>query len=273
MKAVQRAIARRVLSLWTPPDGMLGGVRSCTVADNARIHQGCSVVVTVDISHYFPSIDNRLVYSAILRLVGCSKVAALLTRLTTVNYHLPHGAPTSSTLANMIMEPTFLEIRERAARIDVNVSSWLDDFTFSGVRARDAINVAYEAFGKIGLRINRKKTRIMTSARAAQKITGVVANEGPSLGRERMREFRAAIRAARVGEVTEFHLERIKGQRAFAGMLNPAQAASLERLAVGLPEHGCPGGRPPARLRYGPCPMECEQGRGMPRRTRQSSAA
>ncbi len=273
LKVVQRAINRRILSMWTPPPGMLGGVRGCTVADNARTHTGSAVVVTIDIEKYFPSVDNRQVYGALLRLVGCSKVAALLTRLTTVNFHLPHGAPTSTTLANMVMEPAFLEVSERAARIGVRVSSWLDDFTFSGTRAREAIEIAYDAFGKHGLRINRKKTWIMRSERSAQETTGVVVNREPSLGRARMREYRLAIRTARAGPVTEYQLARIRGQRAFAAMVNAQQAAALERLANGLPEHGARGGEPPGCIRYGPCPLSCDQGRGMPRRGRQPRAA
>ncbi len=266
LKVVQRAIDRRILSMWMPPPGMFGGVRGCTVADNARLHAGSAVVVTVDVEKYFPSVDNRQVYGALLRLVGCSTVAALLTRLTTVNFHLPHGAPTSTTLANMVMEPTFLEISERAGQIGVRVSSWLDDFTFSGTRAREAIEIAYDAFGRLGLRINRKKTSIMRTERAAQETTGVVVNREPSLGRARMRECRLAIRAAKTGPVSRYQLERIRGQRAFAAMVNPDQASALERLAEGLPEHGAPGGEPPPpRVRYGPCPPECDQGRGMPR--------
>jgi hypothetical protein len=265
LKVVQHRIERRILSMWTPPGGMLGGVRGATIADNARIHAGSRWVVKTDIASYFPSVDNRLVYTAIRRLVGCREVAELLTRLTTVNYHLPHGAPTSTTLANMIMEPAFLEISRRAGRIGVSVSCWVDDYVFSGERAREAINIAYDVLGRLGLRLSRKKTRMMRTDRVAQEATGVVLNGGVSLGRERFRAIRQMIRAAKHTPPTEHQLLVIRGKLAFAAMVNERQAAALVRQAAGLPEHGAPGGKPPSPFHWEPCPPTCRLGRGMVR--------
>ncbi len=171
----------------------------------------------------------------------------------------------------MVMLRAFEEIEARAQRIGVRVSSWLDDFAFSGTRAREAIGFAYDAFGKLGLRISRKKTYIFRSDREAQEVTGLVLNHTPSLGRERIREFRRAIAAARAEDVTEYQLQRVRGQRAFAGMVNECQGAALARRAAGLPEHGVPAGRPPSRFVLAPC--TCALGRGMVRRMAQAHAA
>jgi RNA-directed DNA polymerase len=271
LKVVQRLIARRVLAAWRPPHGMFGAVRGCTVRDNAQVHAGSRVLVTIDIEQCFPSISDKRVYDAIKLFVVSREVAELLTRLTTANHHLPQGAPTSPVLANMVMLRAFEEIQARAQRIGVRVSSWLDDFAFSGTRAREAIGFAYDAFGKLGLRISRKKTYIFRSDLEAQEVTGLVLNRTASLGRERIREFRRAIAAARVEDVTEYQLQRVRGQRAFAGMVNERQAAALARRAVGLPEQGIPGGRPPSRFVLAPC--TCALGRGMVRRIAQAHAA
>ena len=181
LKVVQRLIARRVLSAWRAPHGMFGAVRGCTVRDNARVHAGSRLLVTIDIEQCFPSISDKLVFDAIKRLVVATDVAELLTRLTTANHHLPQGAPTSPVLANMVMLRAFEEISQRASRIGVRVSSWLDDFAFSGTRAREAIGFAYDAFGKLGLRISRKKTYILRGDRVAQELTGIVLNRRASL--------------------------------------------------------------------------------------------
>lgn len=271
LKRVQRLLARRVFSAWIPPPGMFGAVPGYTVRDNARFHAGDRLLVTIDIEQCFPSISDKLVFEAIRRLVMATDVAALLTRLTTANHHLPQGAPTSPVLANMVMLRAFEEISERASRIGVRVSSWLDDFAFSGTRAREAIGFAYDAFGKIGLLISRKKTYILRSEREAQKLTGIVLGRSASLGRKRIREFRRAIFAASAEDVTEYQLQRVRGQRAFAGMVNEHQAAALARRAASLPEHGRPGGRPPSRFALAPC--TCKLGRGMSRGVVHADAA
>ncbi len=271
LKRVQRLIARRVFSAWIPPHGMFGAVRGCTVRDNAQVHAGTRVLVTIDIERCFPSISDKLVFAAIKSLVVAKDVADLLTRLTTVNHHLPQGAPTSPVLANMVMLRAFEEIVGRASRIGVRVTSWLDDFAFSGARAREAIGFAYDAFGKLGLRISRKKTYIFRSDRVAQRVTGLVLNRTASLGRKRLREFRRAISEARIEHVTEYQLQRVRGQHAFAGMVNERQAAALARRAAGLPEHGVPGGRPRSRFALARC--TCGMGRGMERRVLHADAA
>lgn len=242
LKRVQRLIARRILSAWTPPYGMFGAIPGCTVGDNARVHAGSRVLVTIDIERCFPSISDKLVFDAIRQLVVATDVAALLTRVTTANHHLPQGAPTSPVLANMVMLRAFEEISERASRIGGRVSSWLDDFASSGTRAREAIGFAYDAFGKLGLRISREKTYILRSDRHAQELTGIVLNRAASLGRKRVREFRRAIFAASAEDVTDYQLQRVRGHRAFAVMVNERQAAALSRRAAALPQHGRPGG-------------------------------
>jgi hypothetical protein len=157
------------------------------------------------------------------------------------------------------------------------VSCWVDDYVFSGERAREGIEIAYEVLGKLGLRINRNKTRIMRRGRAAQEATGLVMNAGVSLGQERFRAYRratrAAMRAAASGAVTEHQLAVVRGHYAFARMVNRRQAMSLDRQGVGLPEHGLPGGRPPPRLLWAPCPPDCPLGHGMPRRGERPEAA
>lgn len=48
-----------------------------------------------------------------------------------------------------------------------------------------------------------------------------------------MREFRRAIFAASAEDLTEYQLQRVRGQRAFAGMVNEHQAAAHARRAKG----------------------------------------
>lgn len=262
LKVVQRAIGRRVLSRWVPPYGMFGAVPGRTLLDNARMHVGREVLVTVDVKDCFPSITNQLVYSALKCLVGAREVAELLTRLSTVNFHLPQGAPTSAMLANMVLAPAFTEMSSRARTIGVAVSSWIDDFAFSGARAPELIDVAYAALGKLGLRLGRQKVRIRRAREATLELTGLVVNRKTSLGRERIGEMRRAIFAARNDGVLEYELLRVRGQLSWAAQMNREQGRALARLAEPrLAANGFLVTRPKAIVE----PCTCALGRGMVR--------
>ncbi len=262
LKAVQRDVARCVFSAWQAPYGMFGAVAGRSLLHNAQMHSGRRVLVTIDIEKCFPSISNVAVYDAIHRLVGVTETAKLLTRLTTVGFHLPQGAPTSTVLANMVMQPAFDELRARAGRIGVAVSSWVDDFAFSGARAPELIGQAYEVFSRLGLRVARQKVHVFRSHREALRLTKLVLNRRPSLGRERINKIRSAILAAAHADVADWDLRRLRGQIAFARSISRQQGAALKRLAdQKLPTHGRPA--PPPRRRFAKVPCDCRFGRGM----------
>lgn len=264
LKSVQRGIARHILSGWRAPHGMFGAIPHRTLLQNAQVHAHRSTLVTIDIQRCFPSIDNRLVFAAVKRLVGATETAELITQLTTVNFHLPQGAPSSPLLANMVMQPAFEELRDRGKDIGVSVSSWIDDFAFSGCRARELIDIAYSAFGKLGLRISRPKIHIFRSHREAMELTKLILNRRASLGRDRLTELRRAIFAASDAAVTEYELRRLRGRLQFARTISAIQGAALGRLAARkLPDVVVPGRatRPASRFEVVAC--GCGFGRRM----------
>ena len=55
-----------------------------------------------------------------------------LTALTTFEYRLPQGAPTSPTLSNIVMEPIDKEIMDYANANGLVYSRYADDITVSG---------------------------------------------------------------------------------------------------------------------------------------------
>ena len=87
------------------------------------------------------------------------------------NRHLPQGAPTSPVLANLFIWSVDGQIREACAESGVEYSTWIDDLSFSGEKARDVIQVAVEVLHQSGLRLSHKKIKIMGS-RQSKTLTG-----------------------------------------------------------------------------------------------------
>lgn len=130
---VQKRIYRRLLKPICFPGHILGAVPKRSVRDNAERHLKSTLLVTLDIRQCFPSVTNLQVYRVWADLLGCSPpVAKLLTQLTTVGRHLPQGAATSPSLANLFIWMIDEPIRRLCEELSVAYSTWIDDLAFSG---------------------------------------------------------------------------------------------------------------------------------------------
>lgn len=181
LKALQRKINQVLLKPILFPDHICGAVSSRSISDNASRHLGAPLLVTIDIRRCFPSISNKQIYSTWADVLGCSaRVAALLTRLTTFERHLPQGAPTSPSLANIFIWSIDEPIRAECERLGIAYSTWIDDLAFSGERSREIIQFAIRVLASHKLAVSRSKIKVM-GPRATKLLTGT------RLGRDRVR--------------------------------------------------------------------------------------
>jgi RNA-directed DNA polymerase len=201
---VQKRIYRRLLKPICFPEHIFGAVPKRSVRDNAGRHLDAGLLVTLDIRQCFPSITNVQVYQVWRKLLGCSTpVARLLTQLTTFRRRLPQGAATSPLLANLFIWMIDQPIRKACADLDVAYSTWIDDLAFSGERARDLIQAATSVLGNHGLRLSRKKIRIM-GPRAIKLLTGTRLGAGQVRApKEKLSRVRSGIHKLRTGLVRE----------------------------------------------------------------------
>jgi RNA-directed DNA polymerase len=226
----QKRLNRRLLAPTCFPEHVFGGIRKRSVLDNAEYHHGAALLVTIDVKQCFPSITNKHVYAVWRELLGCAPpVASLLTRLTTFDRHLPQGAATSPMLANLFIWMIDAPIRTACKHLGVVYSTWIDDLAFSGERAREIIQVAAETLSANGLRISRKKVRIM-GPRAAKLITGTRLGSGAvRASREKVSRIRSGIHKLECGLVdadeTEKYIKGLIGQLRFIHRLCPRDAA------------------------------------------------
>ena len=72
-----------------------------------------------------------MVYNTLVEKGFSPDVASVITKLTTFKGHLPQGAPTSTTLANLVFLPTGLKLNEIAKQHNLRFTIFVDDVTFS----------------------------------------------------------------------------------------------------------------------------------------------
>jgi RNA-directed DNA polymerase len=191
------------------PEYICGGVKGRSVMMNVRYHEGTSLIVTMDIKAWFPSITEQHVYYVWRRILGCShKVARLMTTLTTYDGHLPQGAPTSTAIANLVLYSIDEPIRLASACFNVQYSSWVDDLVFSGANARLLIPIVVATFNKAGFRISRSKLKVMGPDKQ-RVVNGVTLGDIPGISRELRWRIRAALHRLQMGNIAEWELRNI----------------------------------------------------------------
>jgi retron-type reverse transcriptase len=229
LKLIQRRLLRQILSVVPVSPiahGYVPGRSSLTAAD---VHVGAEVLVQVDLASFFPSIGHGRV-RAIFEAVSygpavAADLAGLCTTATPLAVlrrrpmpdsptaaqrtdrfhadrrlavtHLPQGAPTSPTLANLACWRLDKRLAGLATAFDAQVTRYADDITFSGgfwLRSgrRDLLALLGQIVAEEGFALARSKTRVTTRS-GRQQVLGVVVNERRSLDRRELELLEAIL--------------------------------------------------------------------------------
>lgn len=131
LKIIQKRINAYLVKYLSIPEYAFGGIRNRDNILNARFHKGHRYVFQTDIKDFFPRITNKMVYEMFVSQGFSPDAASLLTKLTTFKGHLPQGAPTSTTIANLVFVPIGDMIKTIADREGLYFTTFVDDITIS----------------------------------------------------------------------------------------------------------------------------------------------
>jgi hypothetical protein len=213
LKIIQRRILRRILSEVDLPPYMFGAVTGKTLVEHAEQHikNQSKTVVRMDISSYYPNITCGHVYSVWRDVLHCPPpVARILTELTTFDFHLPQGAPTSPAIANIFLASIYAPICLASEQKDLTITTWVDDLIFSGAAARTVMGEVRAVLASNGLKIAPRKREVL-GPKTAKVITGVrLGRFTTRASREKMSELRAALYRLATGKVKPEELDRYR---------------------------------------------------------------
>ena len=117
----------------------------------------------------------------------------------------------------------------------ITYSTWVDDLAFSGQNARMIIPVVITSLREAGLRVSRRKIKVMGAC--SQKIlNGIIVGKYPLVLRENISRIRAGVHKLAIDAV-EPHLHRrylisLVGRIRQAEMVNPQQVHKLRSKLV-----------------------------------------
>lgn len=182
LKEIQSRIHKRILIKIPLPDYAYGAVKKRDNVMNARQHQGKKFNFTTDLRKFFPSINHHQVFATFNSFGFSPTVAHILTQLTTYKGRLPQGAPTSSTLSNLVFLKTGTKLQTLATQHNLTFTTFIDDVTFSApIDFKELVKQIIKIITDDGFKISHPKTFYRTRN---PEVTGVIPkNNGLGLTR------------------------------------------------------------------------------------------
>lgn len=170
LKKIQQRVKTEILDKVILPPNVFGGVKGKTNIINAKFHQGNKYIFCTDLQEFFPGINHRQIHNIFLKLGYSKYVAHWLTKLTSIEFELPQGTPTSTAIANLVFLPVDKQLIALCKTAGITYTRYVDDLTFSSPKDfRPLISEILLLVTGGGFKISYRKT----SYQAEQLITGI----------------------------------------------------------------------------------------------------
>lgn len=168
---VHRRVAM-LLSRIDTPDYLHSARKGRSYITNASVHGVETGCAKIDVRKFYPSARAQAVYHFFLDRMACAgDVAGMLSKLLTVDGHLPTGSSASPILSFFAYEDMFDDLNMLAENAGCVMTVYVDDIVFSGAGAgRGMIYAAKCIIGKRHLHGHKTKVfrpgqpRIVTGA-------------------------------------------------------------------------------------------------------------
>lgn len=174
-----------------------GFIPGRSILDNARPHVGQTVVLSIDLKDFFPSIAPEQIKTAL------GHFHQLAPLVTTSKGRLPQGAPTSPMIANWCAVEGDLALVAWCEQNKINYTRYADDLTFSTIRDEitpaqmdELLAIINSSFGP-QVKYAHNKVKFVRKHKQ-QRVTGIVVNEKLSIPKARRRQLRAFMHDAEI---------------------------------------------------------------------------
>ncbi len=245
LKAIQRYILRKKLSLFPVHECSTAYMSGNSIAKNALSHVDSDLILKMDFEGFFPSIKvsdwSRFARKHTINEIDPGDIllySKLLfwgeERKSTVPRCLSIGAPSSPALSNILLFDLDTELHQNAVRLGVRYTRYADDITVSGREPKlisEFERLARRAVDKQrspALCFNENKRRLFTKG-GRRTVTGLVItpDRRVSIGRERKRRISAMLHHLSLERLDDENKALLKG---FLGFCISAEVSFIENL-------------------------------------------
>lgn len=200
LKTIHAKIVKAFFRVIAYPEYIQGGIAHRDYLSNTALHTAKSVVISEDITNFFPSVNRQVVYQVWSGFFKFAPVVCeCLTNLVTYQGFLVQGSRTSGYLCNLIFwnrEPLLVDYLTKQGFV---YSRFVDDITISStkpVTVEQKTKVIAKVYGLLqscGVKPNRRKHRVMSKG-TMQKVHRVnVTAKKPTFDKQERHSIRAAV--------------------------------------------------------------------------------
>ena len=190
------------------PHFIHGGLKGHSYVMHAACHVRQQCVITIDIRKCFDSIKQSFIAPVLhdylnLDIKLCNALASKLC----YKGSLAQGFATSSFICNLYLVKPLNDLYSIFSKDNLCISSYVDDIAISGrmssiEQKHQAVNNVAKALSRYQLKINKKKTRVMTAPKP-QIICGLRVNHVVNITKERRNEV---FRCLSLGKIEQDYL-------------------------------------------------------------------
>ena len=182
LKKLHKRVALLLAKVETP-EYLHSAVKRRSYITNANVHCAPTSTVKLDVKKFYPSARAQAVFHFFLDRLRCAPdVAGMLTKLLTVDGHLPTGGNASAILSFWAYRDMFDELEQLSRRSEAAFSTYVDDMTITGKNATRSIG--FEARKIIGShRLKSHKSHYFRPGQT-KVVTGVALTSGLCLTEE-----------------------------------------------------------------------------------------
>ncbi|MDF7670675.1 reverse transcriptase family protein [Orbaceae bacterium ESL0721] len=200
LKIIHDRISNTFLKKVYYPDYLQGSLKNKDFLTNAKNHLGKKILITEDITNFFPSISKKVVFEVWCGFFKFSKeVSEYLAELITYNGKLIQGGKASSYICNLIFWSRESELAEYLSKKGLKYTRYIDDITVSANRIitskekTDIIRRIYSLLKSVGAKPNRKKHKIMPRNKKQTVHNLNVNRDKPSMAKNKRNKIKAAV--------------------------------------------------------------------------------
>jgi|SRR5665647_2610318 len=234
------------VSRYSAPPEVHGFVRGRDITTNAARHLDQDVVLRVDLSDFFGTIDQLKVVKALSDFDFDNDAARAVAGVALVGGSLAQGFSTSPFLSNLAFARTDAALAVLADGEGVTYTRYVDDMSFSGRVSSvhdDLMDTITGLLSAYGWRVNPGKTRFMRRGKP-QYVTGLYVGDsaGPHIPRSMKRLLRREVyyaskfglEDARLRSPTPMQHDRLNGWVHYAAHADAAFGANLRTAWNGV---------------------------------------
>lgn len=240
LKTIQRAILKNILSDIKLPPCCYGFSKNKSIIENAKVHSKNDFLLNLDIQDFFPSVHHTKVQQIFSDIGLSNEISNILCGLTTYEYRLPQGAPTSPFLASFALSNLDYRLMKLAESNYLTYTRYFDDVSFSGNKRvvfleKDILRIIKEE----GYKVKMSKRKLFEKGEE-KEINGIlITNKKLALkNTEELFDYVSDISKYGLSKLGSDNPEKekqsLKGKIAFLGQVDQEQANKIEAVFASI---------------------------------------